>query len=99
MADGTMIEIGHAINRLRNWLKSQHQLSLPSGLDAEIALNYRNWIYGHENGLKHSTSSKEIRYLNAVWSAAKREQLIGHNPLVNLPKNRRTLLQIPLVSK
>jgi len=65
MADGTMKEIGRAINRLKDWLKYQHQLSLPSGLDAELSLNYRNWIYGDENGLKYSTASKEIRYLSA----------------------------------
>jgi len=99
MAAGTMKEIGRAINRLRRWLKNQHQLSLPSGLDAELALNYRNWIYGDENGLKHSTASKEIRYLSAAWSAAERQQLIGQNPWVNLPKNRRTSLQIRLEAR
>ena len=84
MSAWMMKEIEREINRLRKWLKTQHQLSLPSGLDAEIAMKYRNWIYGDENGLKHSTASKEIRYLSAAWSAAERQQLIRQNPWVNL---------------
>ena len=99
MADGTMKEIGRAVNRLRSWLKNQHQLSLPSGLDVELVLDYRNWIYGEENQLKHSTASKEIRYLSATWAAAECQQLIACNPWVSLPKNRRTALQVRLEAK
>jgi len=99
MADGTMKEIGRAVNRLRSWLKNQHQLSLPSGVDVELVLDYRNWIYGEENELKHSTASKEIRYLSATWAAAECQQLIACNPWVNLPKNRRTSLQVRLEAR
>ena len=99
MAAGTITEIKRAMGRLKKWLRNQHQINLPTGLDTELALDYRSWIYGEENELKHSTASKEIRYLSATWSAAERQQLITSNPWSNLPKNRRTSMQIRLEAR
>ena len=93
IADGTLQEIKRALERLKKWLRNQHQINLPTGLDTELALSYRSWIYGKEIGLKHSTASKEIRYLSATWSAAKQQQFIPSNPWSNLPKNRRTAMR------
>ena len=96
MADGSMKEISRALERLKGWMSHQHQLSLPTGLDVELAIAYRSFLFGEENGLKHSTASKELRYLSSVWASAERQQLIEANPWTSLPKNRRTSMKVRL---
>ena len=96
MAAGSMKEISRALERLKRWMSHKHQLSLPTGLDVELAIAYRRFLFGEENGLKHSTASKEIRYLSSVWGSAERQQLIDANPWTSLPKNRRTSMKVRL---
>ena len=54
MAAGSMKEISRALERLKGWMSNKHQLSLPTGLDVELAIAYRSFLFGEENGLKHS---------------------------------------------
>lgn len=96
MAAGSMKEISRALERLKGWMSNKHQLSLPTGLDVELAIAYRSFLFGEENGLKHSTASKEIRYLSSVWASAERQQLIEANPWTSLPKNRRMRMKVRL---
>lgn len=90
IAAGTSKGIHNAVKRLQNFSKTQCGASLPSEIDTDMALAYRNWLYGPESPLRISSAGKEIRFINSALTAAVKQQLLLTNPFSALPKDRRS---------
>jgi integrase len=97
-ARGTTTGITKALSRLQQWLSSSFSIQLPTALDGELALAYRDWIL-REAGLANTSASKELRYLNATFNAAVKQGLLDGNPFNNLPRDRRATMQQKLDSR
>lgn len=93
IAAGTLSGMSKAVERLAEWFEATHAVLLPASLDGDLAKSYRTWLYSVESGLSHASVGKELRYLNSVFNAAVKQQLLGENPLRNLPKDRRSAMQ------
>ena len=93
IASGTANGIRKALERLEGWLKVQHDQSLPTAIDGDTALQFRTWLTSDASGLKSSSASKDLRYVNAAFNAAVKQGLILDNPFKNLPRDRRATLQ------
>ena len=93
IASGTRNGIRKALKRLEGWLNVQHDLSLPTAIDGDMALQFRTWLTSDASGLKSSSASKDLRYVNAAFNAATKQGLILQNPFENLPRDRRARFQ------
>ena len=92
VATGTVKGCNKAVERLRECLSNVYKVKLPTGLDTELALEYREFLLG-QSGLRSSSASKELRYLNAIFNAAVKQGILDSNPLQNLPRDRSALLR------
>ena len=92
LAGGTVKGITKTFERLRGWLANVYKIRLPTGLDPELALEYREFLLNH-SGLSASTASKEIRYLKSVFNAAVKQGLLVTNPFQNLPRDRTAVIR------
>ena len=93
IASGTRNGIRKALERLEGWLHMQHGLSLPTAIDDDTAQQFRTWLTSDPSGLKSSSASKDLRYVNAAFNAATKQGLILQNPFENLPRDRRARFQ------
>ena len=93
IAPGTLNGMAKSIERLEEWCKAHYALHLPGTIDAEVAKRYRSWMFSGEAGLSSSSVGKEFRFLNSVFNAAVKQQLLEENPFRNLPKDRRAAMQ------
>ncbi|MCP9805200.1 phage integrase SAM-like domain-containing protein, partial [Cyanobium sp. T1B-Tous] len=87
LAPGTVKGISSAIERLRNWLSKAYRVQLPSGLDPDLAKEYRDFLFS-QSGLRRTTASKELRYVQSVFNSAMKQALLDSNPFHNLPRDR-----------
>jgi len=92
LAEGTVKGITNTVERLSNWMANTYKIKLPTGLDAELALEYREFLLNH-SGLSPSTASKEIRYLQSVFNAAVKQDLLEINAFQNLPRDRTAVIR------
>jgi len=99
IASGTLNGMTKAVERLQGWTKGNYSLHLPSTLDDEVAKNYRSWLFSNESGLSLSSVGKEFRYLNSVFNAAVKQDLLEENPFRNLPKDRRSAMKQKLEAR
>jgi len=92
LAAGTLKGITKAVERLRGWLATAYMIKLPTGLDQELAMEYRDFLFS-QSGLKSSSASKEVRYLQGVFNASVKQGVLGNNPFQNLPRDRSAVLR------
>jgi integrase len=92
MAAGTLKGVTKAVERLHGWLATAYKIKLPTGLEPELALEYRDFLFT-QSGLKPSTASKELRYLQGVFNASVKQGILGTNPFQNLPRDRSAALR------
>jgi len=92
LADGTVKGITNTVERLSGWLANVYKIKLPTGLDPELALEYREFLLSH-SGLRSSTASKEMRYLQSVFNASVKQGLLETNPFQNLPRDRTAVMR------
>ena len=93
IAAGTLAGMTKAVERLESWVKTNYSLHLPGTLDGEVAKKFRSWLFSSDSGLSTSSVGKEFRYLNSVFNAAVKQELLEENPFKNLPRDRRTSMQ------
>ena len=92
LAEGTVKGITKTVERLSGWLANAYKIKLPTGLDPELALEYREFLLS-DSGLKASSASKEMRYLQSVFNAAVKQGLLETNPFQNLPRDRIAVMR------
>ncbi|MGC6482310.1 MAG: tyrosine-type recombinase/integrase [Synechococcus sp.] len=92
LAQGTYKGVTKAVERLSGWLATAYKVRLPTGLDPELALEYRDFLFSN-SGLRLSTASKEMKYMKSVFNAAVRQGLLDVSPFKNLPRDRRAAMQ------
>ena len=80
IAAGTSKGIHNAVKRLQDFSKAQFGVFLPSEIDTDMALAYRNWLFGPESPIRISSAGKEIRFINSALTAAVKQQLLLTNP-------------------
>ena len=93
IAVGTLAGMTKAVERLEGWVKANYSLHLPGTLDGEVAKKFRSWLFSSDSGLSTSSVGKEFRYLNSVFNAAVKQELLEENPFKNLPRDRRASMQ------
>lgn len=93
IAVGTMTGMQKAIERLQGWTETNYAIHLPGTLDGEVARKYRSWLFSTDSGLSSSSVGKDLRYLNSLFNAAVKQELLVENPFKNLPKDRRAAMQ------
>jgi integrase len=93
IAVGTLSGMTKAVKRLEGWMKENYSLHLPGTLDGEVAKKFRSWLFSSDSGLSTSSVGKEFRYLNSVFNAAMKQELLEENPFKNLPRDRRASMQ------
>jgi len=74
-------------------VKKNYSLHLPGTLDGDVAKKFRSWLFSSDSGLATSSVVKEFRYLNSVFNALVKQELLEENPFKNLPLDRRASMQ------
>jgi integrase len=97
LAPGTVRGISNAVCRLRKWLFNSYKIQLPTGLDADIALEYREFLVT-KSGLRSTSSSKELRYLQSVFNSAVKQGILDTNPFQSLPRDRSASIRTKMDS-
>jgi len=87
-----------AVERLAKWAAKNYQVKLPSSIDTEMAIEYREFLTCR-SGLKISTARKELRYISSTFAAGTTKVLLNSNPFYNLPKDRQSAIKNLLASK
>jgi integrase len=98
IADGTMKGITVAIKRLQKWAAENYQIKLPSSIDSEMALEYREFLTCGTK-LKISSARKELRYVSSAFTAAAKKKMLQENPFYDLPKDRQSGIRNRLATK
>lgn len=98
IAEGTMKGINTAVSRLEKWAAEKYQVKLPSSIDSDMALEYRQ-VLTHSSGLSISSARKELRYLSSTFSAGVQSRLLSENPFAALPKDRQSAMKNRLATR
>lgn len=98
IALGTLRGMRKAVERLSNWLSQNFAVRLPTGIDAELAVEYRAFLFS-SSGLRETSAAKELRYIRSAFQAAKTQGLIDSNPFSALPKDRRSNLRTRMATQ
>ena len=98
IAEGTMKGINTAVSRLEKWAAEKYQVKLPSSIDSNMALEYRE-VLTHSSGLSISSARKELRYLSSTFSAGVKSRLLSENPFAALPKDRQSAMKNRLATR
>jgi len=94
----TMKGIEVAIKRLQRWAAETYDIKLPSSIDNEMALEYREFLTGQSN-LKISSARKELRYISSAFSTGSQKKVVPHNPFYGLPQDRKSAIRNRLATK
>jgi len=84
--------------RAAKWAAKNYQVKLPSSIDTEMAIEYREFLTCR-SGLKISTAGKELRYISSTFATGTTKVLLNSNPFYNLPKDRQSAIRNLLASK
>ena len=98
IAEGTMKGITVAIRRLEKWLAENYNVKLPSSVDREMAIQYREFLTS-ASSLKISSAMKELRYVSSAFAAGAKKMILQENPFYNLPKDRQSAIRSRLAGK
>jgi hypothetical protein len=98
IAEGTMKGITVAIRRLQRWASEEYQVKLPSSIDSEMALEYREFLT-RRSALKISSARKELRYLSSTFATGAQKRVLPRNPFHDLPKDRQSAMRNRLATR
>ena len=98
IGDVTMRGITVAIRRLERWAAEEYQVKLPSSIDNEMALEYREFLT-RSSSLKISTARKELRYLSSTFATGAKKRVLPENPFQDLPKDRQSAMRNRLATR
>jgi integrase len=98
IAEGTMRGITVAITRLQRWAAEEYQVKLPSSIDTEMALEYREFLT-RGSSLKVSSARKELRYLSSTFATGAKKRVLQENPFHDLPKDRKSAMRNRLATR
>ena len=98
LADRTMMGIRSAATRLQKWASEAHKVKLPTSIDSEMALEYREVLMQNES-LSISSARKELKYLGSLFAAGVRRKVLEENPFSALPKDRQSAMKNHLATR